>query len=64
MGVFFFVFVCLSIVTAMHIRIRDLQIAQSSAEDWESPDGDAISGWEPCSPRMPPSSWNKERRED
>ena len=26
------------------------------------PEGDAISGREPCSPRMPPSFWNKERR--
>ena len=33
-----------------------LEIAQSSAEDWGSPDGDAISGREPCSPRRPPSS--------
>lgn len=31
-----------------------LEIAQSSAEDWGSPDGDAISGREPCSPPEAP----------
>ena len=30
--------------------------ARSSAEDRKPPDGDAVSGREPCSPRRPPSS--------